>query len=331
MYYTLNSYPFKNCPFFKKYHKYVKHIYGKIPNICSKKWKHYLQKLPISHINNKIKLLESEYVHSNLFQSRFTDAAIFVHYLKNKYNKLYLPEVHTNIQTTPDWSFTLILPDDSILKNTNDFPWLIIWNNSENYWIHPKLNKLIEHNKVKYDYAFIILSLRLPNDGLHATLILYDFKRNLVERFDPYGNTTTLDRDIDKVLKDRLTTGTNIKYISPSVYFPVSGFQSISDENNDLYQKPGDFGGYCLAWCLWYVEHRIINSSVDPQILVRKTLNRFMEMKIKPMEYIRNYANSINKYRLNYMHKIGIPNNITSNEQLPLEYDKLLNESILKL
>ena len=42
--------------------------------------------------------------------------------------------------------------------------------------------------------------MRLPNGGLSA-LVIYDFKRNIIERFDPYGNTTILDKDIDIVLK----------------------------------------------------------------------------------------------------------------------------------
>ena len=42
--------------------------------------------------------------------------------------------------------------------------------------------------------------MRLPNGGLHATLVIYDFKRNIIERFDPYGNTTLLDKDIDQLL-----------------------------------------------------------------------------------------------------------------------------------
>ena len=48
-----------------------------------------------------------------------------------------------------------------------------------------------------------------------------------------------------------------MKYCSPECYFPVSGFQTLSDENNIMNQKMGDFGGYCLAWCIWYVEHKL--------------------------------------------------------------------------
>ena len=77
---------------------------------------------------------------------------------------------------------------------------------------------------------------------------------------------------MDDVLEEELTWNTGFKYYSPSRYFPVAGFQTISDENNILNTKFGDFGGYCLAWCIWYVEHRVINKGIDSKILIRKTL-----------------------------------------------------------
>jgi hypothetical protein len=227
----------------------------------------------------------------------------------------------------------IIFPD-KLLYKYNNFPWLLVWNNKNNYFIHPKLKMLIKKNKDKYDLGILLLSLRLPNGGLHATLVIYDFKRNVIERFDPYGNTTLLDRDIDIVFEKELNygkNGKNVKYCDTSCYFPVAGFQTISNEENMYNQKMGDFGGYCLAWCLWYIEHRLKNLKSNPKILVRKTLNRLMEMKLKPDEYIRNYANHINTVRVNYMKKIGIPENITSNEVMPDNYIQLLQNSIIKL
>ena len=67
----------------------------------------------------------------------------------------------------------------------------------------------------------------------------------------------------------------------------VAGFQTISNEENMYNQKMGDFGGYCLAWCLWYIELRLKNLKANPKVLVRKTLNKLMDIKLKPDEYIR--------------------------------------------
>ena len=313
---------------YDKYHKYVKSLdtnnYSDYSNL---KWRKYINKLPKQKTSDNIKMIKSPYTHANMFQSRFTDTAIFCFYLREKYKNLYLPIYEGKYKANLNEDFKL--PDD-MLTEYNNFPWLIVWNSPTKYWVHPKLNELINTNKTKYKYAFVILSLRLPHDGLHATLILYDFKRKLIERFDPYGNTTILDPLMDNILKARLTKDLDFTYISPSVYFPVSGFQTLSDENNNMNQKMGDFGGYCLAWCFWYVEHRLLNSKANPSDLIRKTLNKFMNMKIKPMEYIRNYGNMISQYRLEYFKKIGLGEHIGSNENLTDNEQDILFNSIIK-
>jgi hypothetical protein len=316
----------------KKYGKFIKNItlnkrIRKIP----KSWKGIIKKLKVnkdkSKNHKKIILLDNKYTHGNIFQAKFTDIALFLMYLGDKYNNLYIPlwkgkynhEIDENIYLPDTW-----------LSEYNNFPWLIIWNNKKNYFIHPHLNKLIKKNKKYYDYGVVILSLRLPSGGLHAALVLYDFKRNIIERFDPYGNTSLLDINMDKFLGKELVLNTGMTYYNPGIYFPVAGFQTLSNEDDIYNQKMGDFGGYCLAWTLWYIEHRLLNNKINPKKLIRKTINKFMGMKIKPMEYIRNYANNINKYRVDLMIDAGIPENIVSNEVFNNAcYDKL-NKFIIK-
>lgn len=284
-----------------------------------------------SSIKNNIELNENqyEYSHGNKFQARFTDIVIFFNYIREKYSNLYIPS-YDGKYNSKNIDEDIIFPD-SMLYKYNNFPWLVVWNNKNNYFIHPKLKMLIRKNKKNYDMAALLLSMRLPNGGLHATLVIYDFKRNIIERFDPYGNTSLLDSNIDTVLKKELMYGKNINYCDTSCYFPVAGFQTISNEENMYNQKMGDFGGYCLAWCLWYIEHRLGNLKANPKMLVRKTLNKIMEIKLKPDEYIRNYANNINKVRVEYMKGIGIPENVISNELLPNNYIKILRDSIIEL
>lgn len=317
---------------YEKYHKFLKgNMISKkydINKIENKSWKKFVNKLKKYDDEDNINLEKYKYSHSNMFQARFTDIGIFMKYLNDKYKKLYVPKNKEKLDVII-YNNTIEYPDN-ILKKYNNFPWIIIWNNKDNYYIHPNLNKLINKNKKKYDYAICTLSLRLPNDGLHAAMILYDFKNNIVERFEPYGNTGYLDKDIDDVLSKELTWNTGLEYYVPGRYFPVAGFQTLSDENNLLNQKMGDFGGYCLAWSLWYVEHRLNNSDVQPKTLVRKTINKFNGMIIKPNEYIRNYANYINKYRVKWLKNIGIPENITSNEHLSLKYINKIYDELIK-
>ena len=164
---------------------------------------------------------------------------------------------------------------------------------------------------------------------LHANILIYDFKNMTVERFEPYGDSSLVENTIDDILEEELTWNTGLKYLRPKDFLPFAGFQTISDETNLINTKAGDFGGFCLAWCLWYVEHKMINLNIEPKQLIRKTINRFMSMNIRPMEYIRNYANYISIFRLNYLKKIGIPDNITSNEILNHKYMELIYKSII--
>jgi hypothetical protein len=335
---------------YKKYHQFVKNRPININNIVAKqqidpkghivpkghidkKWSKYINKLPVDNINDEnLKIINSPYAHSNMFQARFTDIGIFSIYLKEKYNKnrseLYMP-IYRGNDVTPDWNDDMLLPDN-MLNYNNNFPWIIIWNDENNYWIHPKLNDLINKNASHYKAAFVFISMRLPDGGLHAALMFYDFTRNQIQRFDPYGDTTIIDGQMDEIFREKLAKPTHMDYCGPDCYFPVSGFQTLSDENNYMNQKMGDFGGYCLAWSIWYVEHKMINLKVEPKDLIRKTINRFIKMDVKPMEYIRNYANHISKFRLGYLKKIGIPENIASNENLNNMYTNIINKSIIE-
>ncbi len=314
---------------FKKYHKFVNNKTTNININIDKQWNKYINRLPLYKEDSNVHLINAPYAHSNMFQARFSDIGIFSIYLKEKYkNKLFMP-IYKGTDVTPDWDDDMLLPDN-MLRYYNNFPWIIIWNNEKNYWIHPHLNELINKNKKTYNAAFVFLSLRLPDGGLHASLIFYDFTRNQIQRFDPYGDTSILDGKMDEIFKQILAKPCDMSYCGPDCYFPVSGFQTLSDENNLMNQKMGDFGGYCLAWSIWYAEHKMINLKVEPKDLIRKIINRFMKMNVKPMEYIRNYANHISKFRIGYLKKIGIPENLTTNENLSRMYTNIINKSIIE-
>ena len=133
-------------------------------------------------------------------------------------------------------------------------------------------------------------------DLIQFNILFYDFEKLTIERFEPYGNTHLLDNKIDDILEEELTWSTGFKYIRPEDYLPYIGFQTISDENNLSNLKPGDFGGYCLAWCLWYLETKLKNLNLDSKTLVTKLINKILKSDIKFSEYIRNYANKINEF-----------------------------------
>jgi hypothetical protein len=226
--------------------------------------------------------------------------------------------------------------DDMIIQHPI-FPWIINYNTSNTYYIHPYLNNLInshvkDNRTYSHRFACVFLSI-ITDTYLHANMLIYDFKNKTIERFEPYGKNEPNDKNepngkidstIDDILEEELTWNTGLKYIRPSEFLPYASFQMISDENNNDYQKAGDFGGFCLAWSIWYLENRLINPDIEQSVLVKKLLNKLNSLDIKFIEYIRNYANKINEARVKYLKKIGIHTNNTSDLNLKHDDDMLL-------
>jgi hypothetical protein len=173
------------------------------------------------------------------------------------------------------------------------------------------------------------VSLIFNNNHKSIRLQVYDFNNMTVERFDPYGDTVYFDKQLDEILEEELTWNTGFKYLKPSDYMPVSGFQTISDELNPLNQKSGDFGGFCLAWCTWYLEHRIKNSKIDQKDLVKKLIKKMSSMDITFMEYIRNYANKLNEERVQNLIKAGIDEKKISNTIIDNKTNYVLNKFLI--
>jgi hypothetical protein len=304
-----------------------------ILDIAKGKWLEFIKKLP----NNKnekecnkknencISLENYKFSNSNTFSSTMLDAGLFVIHFENKYKNLYIPKYIDKVETNMNWENGFEFPDN-FLNEYNNFPWVIFWKDKFNYHIHPYLNQLINSNKNdnKYDYSFVLLSVQLPHGGLHAMLLYYDLRNNFIERFDPFGNTHDIDVDIDEILEEELTWNTGFYYLNVKKYLPVAGFQNLSDETNVLNLKPGDFGGYCLAWCLWYLELRIKNYRFTAKELVSKAITKLLNKENSLIEFIRNYANNLDKKRQEQLVKIGIPKNRTTNQKLKPHEDRLI-------
>ena len=298
----------------------------------SKKWLKLFEKQPKYHEpNDDIIVDNSEYTHYTLFQSKFKDIGIFTLYLNDKYKELLIPNLQSYMIKNLTFENTFPFSDDLISKESI-FPWIISYYSNTEYYIHPYLNNLINAERRNQDKRFGIVFLSLSYDKvLHANVLIYDFKNLTVERFEPYGNTSLIDNEIDDVLEEELTWSTGLKYLRPKDFLPFAGFQTISDELNLINMKAGDFGGFCLAWCIWYIETRIKNPGIDSKTLVLKIINKLNKMDYKFSEHIRNYSNKINEQRVNYIKKIGINEKDISNIYLTNDIDSILTEYLIKI
>jgi hypothetical protein len=303
-----------------------------IKEINAEKWLQYLSTKEEYIETNNVQIETYEYSHGNLFQSKFKDISMIIITLKNKYVNLYIPNIDdiTLKNLNASDSITINWPD-SIFEISPIFPWIICYESEDKYWIHKNLNNLINATRREntHNFSFVYLSLSVENIGLHANIIIYDFNKMTIERFDPYGDTVYFDKQLDEILEEELTWNTGFKYLKPIDYMPVAGFQTISDELNPLKQKSGDIGGFCLAWCTWYLEHRIKNSKIDQKDLVKKLIKKMSQMDISFMEYIRNYANKLNEERILNLKKVGIDEKTISNTIIDNKTNYILNKFLI--
>jgi hypothetical protein len=268
-----------------------------------KRWDELFNKLDKYYKEqNDINFDNYPFSNSTIFNSNFKDIKIFFIYLSEKYKNLYIPQLNS-----------------------------IIYYKNENMYEIPKyLNNYINQTRIDKKYKFIVIFLSLHYDTtLHANILIYDLSKMIIERFEPYGNSTSnynFHTIMDQILEEELTWNTGFKYITPGEYMPNNAFQNISDENNKLYEKPGDLGGFCLAWCLWYLESKLRNETVDSNNLIVKLIDKINSSGLLFIEYIRNYSNNLYNKIFKYMREAGIEENkITNKNYTNEDYDKLMN------
>ena len=103
-------------------------------------------------------------------------------------------------------------------------------------------------------------------------VFLIDLDDNSIRRFEPYGiSNVNNENDLDDYIIDNMKDilGKKFKYYRPSEYLDYTRFQAVSNDGDSYYKKAGDPGGYCLAWCFWYIELKLNNPNIDKHGLVR--------------------------------------------------------------
>ena len=143
----------------------------------------------------------------------------------------------------------------------------------------------------KYDYSALLLSIKTDFGGLHATPLFIDFNKKQVIRWDSFGYSDE-KVELDKFIKINVADKINFKYLSLKTNQNIIGIQEKSKENEIQNLKRGDFGGFCVAWTIWFVEHKIINNKLETKKLVNK-LENIIYSKDSIISYIRNYSNYI--------------------------------------
>ena len=190
------------------------------------------------------------------------------------------------------------------------YPITIYWINSSNIIIPYNLIDSIIRS-VELGKKIIIIRIKvITKESLHANILIVDIFNKRIIRFEPQGGITVdnilLDHQIASLFKSSQFFS-EYKYYRPSDYMPINGFQSISHETNKYKTKRGDINGFCVAWCIWFIELYIQN--LNSNIMSDKEFKTFISKVIKKLingnywisDYIRNYGNYIHKKLIEYL------------------------------
>jgi len=329
--------PFKE---YSKYHKFldfhklnVRDKDGNIPidYTNEKKWINKLKKVKEFRPkeDKKINIIESEKAHSTVFKAYIEDIGLYFYFLKTKYPRLYIP--NPKIKTLlKDLAYDGSNFPAPYMENNHEFAWVVIYQNDDTYYIHPYISLLLKGaiESGKYDYSCLLVSIKNMYGGLHATPLFINHITKQVIRWDSFGLSDDAS-EIDTIIKTTIADKIGFDYVPLYELQNIVGIQEKSKENESNNMKRGDFGGFCVAWTIWFIEHNIINNKITPKKLVKK-LEKLIFQKDSPVNYIRNYSN----YLFESIKFVFKKNNWNlddyTNESMPLDLEGMIIDFLMK-
>ena len=271
--------------------------YGNLPvdYTNDKKWINKLSKIDEINPKNiqdnvKVNLIKTKKSYGTFFKAFMEDIGLYFYFLSQKYPRLYIPNPKTHV-IPKNLSFDGVDTHHPFLEEFHEFAWIVIYQKKDIIYVHPYLDMLLKaaEKSKKYDYSALLLSIKTDFGGLHATPLFIDFKKKELIRWDSFGFDTQ-DTSRDKFIKTAIADKLGYKYVPLSFSQNAIGIQEKTLENERQNIKRGDFGGFCAAWTIWFIEHKIINSEKDTKKLLNKLEKNIYSID-KPVNYIRNYSN----------------------------------------
>lgn len=134
----------------------------------------------------------------------------------------------------------------------------------------------------------------------HTNMILFDLTTNTVERFESFGykgdylQLVDFDSKMEVALKKNKFT-----YLRPIDYAEEYGLQKFLMDAKDPYNELGTCT--CTIWSVYYLDCRLLNSTVDRSVLIKRLNSHFLRMYGKESEKymymtIYNYWNLLKTY-----------------------------------
>ena len=226
-------------------------------------------------------------------------------------------------------------------------PHVVRWNNRSLYYVDPELKNILRAQneadpKMQKRYVMLKIDVMITENASHANCALYDRALKRAWRFESYG-LTDLVRDGEDL--DTTIAGIfeevygKIEYFAPSDYLSNIKFQLAGDEDNLAARNIGDPGGYCMAWCVWFVDMvctniKTLDTNYDVEYIMKNHITRHrVDKMFDPklniggsadvdstnvdsansntkrniyLDYIRQYGHHLSDQRNKILTKIGV-------------------------
>jgi DNA-directed RNA polymerase subunit N (RpoN/RPB10) len=253
-----------------------------------------------------------------LFNSNTVHYMLYLRYLENKHRNMFIPIQPYNRKNIKNdiffenvvSSYVTFNEQEKMVKHVKIYrnlfysylPHTICWIDDDCYYQHHNLQKiLIDHNKnidaMTQRFVVIKISIVISQPVMHANILIYDRQQKKAWRFEPYGtNRVTYKPSMDKIMEELLrSVYGDIEYNDPNSFLRNINFQTVDNEDNAAARNIGDPGGYCLAWCLWFVDTVLSHPEISPRSLV-KHFSRDIVSDIISEEEVGHKIRSSNYY-----------------------------------
>ena len=283
--------------------------------------------------NDDIIIADYNYIDHNKYNATTLNTQLYFVVLLKKYNNLGIPYLPNNNIVIKDQKYennvfnNFVQFSKKYLYYSKEFMYLkIYWADENNYLMTPQIGEAIEYVFKFKRYVFVFI--HLYNEYIsHANVLIFDRDKKIIIHFEPHGKIYSyvgkLYETLEDIFKKELK---NFKYIPPLKYLEINSYQSMYDGHNSDKRKIGDPGGYCGAWCFWFIELYINNNKYELKTLVNKSIKKLINTKYTFLEHIRNYANYLIEKNNELLKIYGVPNdNINSETQPEYIINNILN------
>lgn len=254
--------------------------------------------------NNDIIIGDYQIVNHNKYNAMPIHIQSYILILLQKYDFIGIPYLPSNdITKIKEKIYNDEVFDDLLKRHqkylllSKEFMYIkIYWGDENNFYITPDIGKAINYIFKFKKYAFIFIHICNKHSlSAHANLLIFDKEKKLIIHFEPHGYFSFYIGKFYETLKKHFHKELpKYKYIPPMDYLPKKAYQTMYNEQNLYYRTIGDLGGYCSAWCFWFLELYINNNKYNLKCLVSKSIKKLINTKYTFFQHIRNYANYLN-------------------------------------